>query len=121
MSHTFYDRQGKAKAYSDDRQTIYLFSGRPVAYIENNSIYAFSGKHLGILTKGWVRDNDGHCVFYTAKAVRAGAPPKPVMMAMPVKNDKKPAPAKGIQQPKPAEPPLRKSWSQFSGTQFFEL
>jgi hypothetical protein len=121
MSQIYYDRQGSPTAYSEDKKTIYLFSGRPVAYIQGGSIYSFHGKHLGILAKGWVRDNEGFCVFYTPKAVRAGAPPKPVTRAVPAKNDKKAAPAKGLRQRKSTEPVSRRSWSQSSGTQFFEL
>ncbi|MGD8815346.1 MAG: hypothetical protein PVI78_12810 [Anaerolineales bacterium] len=120
MDQTFYDRQGSAIAYSDDKKTIHLFSGRAVAFIERGSVYAFGGKHLGTLLRGWLRDNDGHCVFFTEKATRVG-PPKPVMRTRPEKNVKKPPRAKGLKQHKPPKPTQRRTWSQHSGPQFFEL
>ncbi len=121
MAQTFYDRQGSPTAYSDDDVNIYLYSGRAAAYIEGGSIYAFRGKHLGTLRRGWVRDNDGHCVFFTENAIRAGAPPRPTMRAEPTKNEKKPAPLKGLKQGKPATRARRSTWSQLSGADFFEL
>ena len=46
MSLTFYDSSGKPVAYTEDGTHIYLFSGEPVAYLDNESVYSFSGKHL---------------------------------------------------------------------------
>jgi hypothetical protein len=121
MEQTFFDRQGSPVAYSDDKRTIYLFSGRPAAYIEKGSVFAFSGKHLGTLNRGWVRDNDGQCVFFTEKATRAGGPPRPTMRARPAKNVKKPGPFTGIRQRKPEDAPRKLVWSQASGPHFFEF
>jgi hypothetical protein len=120
MEQTFFDRQGSPIAYSDDNKTIYLYSGMAVAYIEKGSVYAFGGKHLGTLQRGWLRDNDGHAVFFTEKATCVG-PSKPVMRAKPVKNEKKPARFKSLKQRKSQQPSKRRTWSQHSGTQFFEL
>ena len=121
MAQTFFDRQGSPIAYSDDDVNIYLYSGRAAAYIDGGSIHAFSGKHLGTLRRGWVRDSDGHCVFFTERAISASGPPMPTMRAQPTKNVKKPPPAKGLKQSKPATPARRRTWSQLSGQHFFEL
>ena len=121
MDQILFDRQGSPMAYSDDKQNIYFYSGRAAGYIEDGAIYAFSGKYLGSFDKGWVRDNDGHCVFFTQSAVVVGGPPKPVMRARPAKNDKKPSPARGLKKERPYAPAPRRTWSQLSGPHFFEI
>ena len=64
---TLFNGAGKAEAYItiDDELTIYLWSGKPVAYLENDSdggyhVYGFNGKHLGWFVKGIVRDHEGN-------------------------------------------------------------
>ena len=63
MDITFYDSHGKPTAYTEDNEHIYLFSGKPVAYIDGSSVYSYSGRHLGWFDEGWIRDNSGYCVF----------------------------------------------------------
>ena len=50
---SLYDSVGEAVAYidSDDELNIYLWRGKPVAYLEHISLYGFNGKHLG-----WFKD-----------------------------------------------------------------
>ena len=81
----FYNQYGKATCYlsNKDDETIYLFSGKAVAYLYNNSVYSFRGKHLGFYENGWIYDNNGYCVFYTERAT--GGPVKPVRGITPVK------------------------------------
>ena len=55
----FYDHDGQPIAYTQDRVHIYTFSGDPVAYLDGDSVYSFSGKHLGWFVDGWIRDNYG--------------------------------------------------------------
>lgn len=43
----FYNSNGEPIAYSEDLDTIYLFSGEPVAYFYSGAIYSFKGHHLG--------------------------------------------------------------------------
>lgn len=76
MEILFYNESGVSAAYTEDGTHIYLFSGEPVAYIDGNSIFSFSGKHLGWYIQGWIRDNNGDCVFFTKEAT--GGPVKPV-------------------------------------------
>ena len=40
---TFYDINGRAVAYRDDGESIYLFTGEPVAYIYGNLVYTYNG------------------------------------------------------------------------------
>ena len=54
---TFYDSHGKAIAYlHDDGIHIYLFNGRPVAYLYGDAVYGFNGHQFGWFEDGWIRD-----------------------------------------------------------------
>lgn len=72
---TIYDSDGSAGAYidTDDRNTIYLWSGEPVAYLLREGsipeIYGFNGRHLGWLEKGIVRDLEGLMEGFTKGAL----------------------------------------------------
>jgi|SRR5436190_1479109 len=54
MEETLFDIEGNAIAYvaADDGHTIYLWSGRPVAYLDEERIYGFNGIHLGWYENG---------------------------------------------------------------------
>ena len=119
MDTVFYDSGGRPVAYSEDNETIYLYSGEAVAYFDNTSVFAFSGQHLGRFKDGWMTDHYGYCVFFTDDA--HGDPPHP---------PKKPVPKKALKHIKPRqEPQERKTvpssksrrWSKLSGAQFFDL
>lgn len=119
METILYDKYGKPVAYLESEGGIYFFSGEPVAYLDGDSVYAFSGQHLGHFEDGWIRDNSGNYALFTAEA--KGGPAKP---------ERGPAPPKGLKHMKPVkEPkehktlPLLKSaaWSKRSGQQFFEI
>ena len=74
---TLYDRNGMPAAYIDsDREHIYLFDGRPAAYLYEDAVYGFEGAQYGWFEKGWVRDLDGYCVMFTDEA-RTQGPAKP--------------------------------------------
>ena len=68
---TLYDSEGNAAAWIDtgDRNTIYLWSGEPAAYVLKEGsvpdIYGFNGRHLGWLEKGIVRDHEGLMAGFT--------------------------------------------------------
>lgn len=49
---TLFDSRGRAAAYIAEDLTIYMWSGKPVAYLDRDSgggfhVYGFNGKHLG--------------------------------------------------------------------------
>ena len=96
MSLDFYDSQGRPYAYSDDGETIYSFSGVPIAYISNDSIYSFSGKHLGYFNNGIIRDKHGDSLLFTDGA--SGGPMKPMKRMKPMKGMKRMKPMKGIKE-----------------------
>lgn len=64
-----FNKEGKATAYIDMRdQTIYLYSGEPVAFLSETDVYGFNGKHLGWYEKGIVSDHKGNRIGNTKKA-----------------------------------------------------
>lgn len=117
MSLDFYDSNGKPIAYTDDGEHIYTFSGRPVAYINQDSIYSFSGKYLGRLENGMIRDNDGCVALFSQNAT--GGPLKPVKQLKPLKGLKALKSLKGLKELKPLKPLSSSTWSRLSGEQFF--
>jgi hypothetical protein len=115
---TFYDRSGKPVAYTEDDVHIFLYSGYPAGYIYNGSVYAYSGRHLGTLRTGWIRDHAGDGVLFTDEAMESG-PPMPAKLAKPPKQLKKPKPPKG---PREAPPPRAEDtteWAHHAAETFF--
>lgn len=114
-----YDRHGRAVAYFYERW-IYLYSGQPVGYLheESRSVYAFSGRHLGWFTHGWVRDHHGTAVYFTTAA--EGGPARPARQARPARGARGARPARGARQARPARPARQSRWSELAeGDRFF--
>jgi hypothetical protein len=68
---TFYDFEGTPVAYCDDGEAIYLYTGEPMAYLDTDSVYAYSGRHLDFFVDGWVRDHHD-CASSLPKIPRVG-------------------------------------------------
>ena len=51
---SLFDSAGTPVAYIDmnDGQTIYAFSGEPLAYVDSEHVYGFNGVHLGWFSDG---------------------------------------------------------------------
>lgn len=118
MEITFYDRKGEPVAYTSNGTDVYLFSGKPVAYLDGTSVYSFDGTHLGWFLSGWIRDHDGNCVLFTN--VSQGGPMKPLKQLKPLKSLKSLKPLKGLKQLKPVRSLNTNNWSRFSPTAFFD-
>lgn len=58
---TLFNGAGAAVAYVDyeDEATIYSFAGEPLAYLHDDHVYGFNGKHLGWFEQGVLRDHAG--------------------------------------------------------------
>ena len=58
---SLYNANGDAVAYIDfsDEKTIFLWTGKPVAYLDDENVYGFNGKHLGWFTEGALVDHSG--------------------------------------------------------------
>jgi len=115
---TFYNINGKPIAYLDDNnESIFLYSGTPVAWLTEETVYSYSGEVLGWFQDGWIRDLRGNCVFFTDHA--HGGPAKPAKQAKPARGAKQAKPAKGARHAKPAKSAKSVSWSHKSGESFF--
>ncbi|MDP2721159.1 MAG: hypothetical protein Q8O72_00260 [Bacteroidales bacterium] len=67
---TFYNQNGNAVAYiDDDNETIFLWDGTPVAYLDKENIYGFNGKHLGWFEDGIVWNHNGEKNGFTKKSL----------------------------------------------------
>ena len=117
METTFYEKSGIVIAYTDDGETIYLFTGEPVAYIYDDSVYSFTGRHIGWFTEGWITDDIGRYVLFTENSM--GGPARPARSARPAKGAKRAKPAKAARSAKPARPAKIPAWSGHSGIDFF--
>jgi hypothetical protein len=119
MDITFYDSEGEPVAYSDDGVHIFLFSGEPVAYLVNESVYSFSGNHLGFFSNGWIRDHDGDAVFFSENSI--GGLMKPLKKLKPLKSLKELIPLKGLRELRPLKPLDSFLWSSLSVEELFDL
>lgn len=101
------DRVGDPVAWIDrtDEMTIYLWSGKPVAYLSGKSVYGFNGEHLGWYASGSMYDGEGKIVAVTSSAI--GAKPN----AVPAKGAKGIKPIKAIKKLAPLEPLHKFTWS----------
>ncbi len=104
---SLYDAQGNPVAYISlgDELTIYLWSGKPVAYLHEDSIYGFNGKHLGWFKSGRIYDHDGAIAGATKEGTLGPVRPAPL------KGIKQIKPIKGIRELKPLRPLFGLSWS----------
>lgn len=105
---SLFNTNGKAVAYIDtvDKDlTIYLWSGKPVAFISGEDVYGFNGKHLGWYAKGIVRDHKGDQVGVTKKATNMYTEYEPY------KSSKQYKPYKGHKEYAPYKPYWSTSWS----------
>lgn len=67
MNRTLFDQRGVAVAYiaPDYHETIYLWSGLPVAYLhEAKHVYGVNGRHLAWLIDGVIFDHNGERVGF---------------------------------------------------------
>jgi len=116
---TLYNRKGQAVAYiADDGQSIYLYGGKPVAWLSGEAVYSYGGRYLGWLQNGWVWDRSGYASFFTNEA--HGGPVKPARQARPARGARGARPARGAREARPARPTRQISWSRVSDEQFFE-
>jgi hypothetical protein len=118
MSLDFYDSTGRPYAYSDDGETIHTFSGKPIAYFSEGSVYSFSGKHLGFFEDGQVWDHSGSVVLFTDGA--SGGPMKPLKALRPLKSLKELNSLKGLKELKPLKALKSLGWSSLPPEQLFE-
>ena len=112
-----FDSKGAAVAYfAIDRDlSLHLWEGKPCAYLVDEDVFGFNGKHLGWFRSGVVYDHDGNVVAALASAFRT-----PVA-ATPAKGAKEAKPARGAKEARPARPAFSNDWSRTPATAFFLL
>ncbi|GGZ77044.1 hypothetical protein GCM10007161_05240 [Ignatzschineria indica] len=118
MTFSFYDKNGRAYAYSDDGVHIYTYVGKPIGYIHDESIYSISGKHIGYFNKGSLLDANGNTLLFTEKS--SSGPLKPIRQLKPIKGIKQIMPIKGIRQIRPIKPITSLGWSSQTPESIFE-
>ena len=83
MALIFFNKTGKAILHTNNKKDIFSFDGIPVAYIQNNSIYAYFGAHLAWFSDGWILNHSGEVLFFTKNA--SDGPTKPSIQSIPNK------------------------------------
>jgi hypothetical protein len=109
---TLFSGNGNPVAYIDygnDEPVIYMWSGKPVAYLSRSSsngmsVYGFNGKHLGWFVGGVVRDHDGNGACGVKGVVSL---PK----LEPLKSLKELKPLKSLKELEPLRPIFSMQWS----------
>ncbi len=103
-----FDADGDAIAYIGKDSTIYLWEGKPVAYLDKDNIYGFNGKHLGWFVHQVVRDHKGCRVGATKNSANI------ITKIEPIKGIKQIVPIKEIQDLVPIEPLFNNKLSEYN-------
>lgn len=114
----FYDKEGRAVAYTPDREHIYAFPGIPLAYREGSSVYTFTGEHLGWWEQGWLWDHAGAAALFVGRAL--GGPARPPTRETPRPGRPWKLPRRMHQESAPPQPSPVAEWSPRSGLHFFD-
>lgn len=69
MEITLFDQYGKPTAYLDnmDENTIWLWDGRAVAYLDGAAVIGWNGNHLGWFINGVIYDVLGYQAGFTSE------------------------------------------------------
>jgi hypothetical protein len=107
---TLFDGRGKATAciVFDDGLTIYLWDGKPAAYLNRDSaggfhVYGFNGKHLGWFVGGVIWDHQGDVSCAVADILQS-------TQFEPFKSFKQLKPFKSFKEVAPSRPPFSRSF-----------
>lgn len=108
---TLFDSNGTPAAYiaDDGEGTIYLWSGEAVAYLKQEHVYGFNGKHLGWFESGVLRDAKGHAVGFvksTCPKITKIEPVKKIKKIKKIKSVAKIAPIRPINKSASSSVPL---------------
>jgi hypothetical protein len=117
MEIVFYSMNGRPIAYTEDRGTIYLYTGEPVAYLSEGAVYAFSGAHLGWFAEGRLMDRTGRDVLFTNLSI--GRPATPLRLAPLPKGVKRVRPVPRLKETEPIRPSRVRAWADTQPDRFF--
>ena len=107
---SLFSADGSAIAYVADDLTIYLWGGKPVAYLRGDpadrfDVYGFNGRHLGWYSGGVLYDHAGFLVGARKEAFST------FTKLEPIKGIKQIKPIKAIPQIAPVAPIFVNQWS----------
>ena len=107
---SLFDSRGRATAYISDDLTIFLWTGKPVAFLESDAaggfhIYGFNGKQLGWFVRGIARDHQGNGVCSVKEVLRSTE-------FEPFKGFKEFKPFKNFKEFAPFRPTFSREWSE---------
>lgn len=101
---SLFSNKGTPAAYVavDEGMTVYLWSGKPIAYLERDigttrfHVYGFNGKHLGWFDQGviWDKHGDGSCAVKERLQTTQVEPFKALKQSRPLKAIKEIAPVR---------------------------
>ncbi len=112
MTLTFFNKTGKAILFTNNKKDIFSFSGIPVGYIQNNSVYAYFGAHLAWFLDGWILNHGGEALFFPKNAV--GDLGRPAVQSIPNRPAPQTPPNKRSRASAPSRPVKRNVWSDAS-------
>jgi hypothetical protein len=107
-----FDREGREAAFCRDGHSVYLWDGTPAAYINDDAVYAYSGRFIGWARDGWISDEAGARLLFEFDAV--GGPDKPRRQTKTAAGPRRAKPAKGTPEPVSARPAPSLAWSERS-------
>jgi hypothetical protein len=114
----FYDSTGAPCCFSPDSSTLYLWNGQPAAYVQNNVVFAFGGRHLGWYSAGWLFDRQNRPALFTLDA--SGGPTRPtIKQSGPKAAMPKQAPMPGQQQMPAMRGAPSRTWSPVANASYF--
>ena len=108
---TLFDSEGNARAYIDydDEATIYLWNGKPVAFLKNDGsdmcVFGFNGNFLGWYESGIIRNKRGNAVGARKGAINI------ITSIEPIKSIQEISPIRPITSITPIKPIFSNSWS----------
>ena len=111
---TIYDKSGRPYSYIADDGSIYLWSGKPVAYIDREHVYGFSGAHLGWFENGIIYDGHGMQIGFTQQTSPS------ITQIEPIKSIKHIKHVKSIQHIPPVKPIFGLGYSTIDLSTFLE-
>jgi hypothetical protein len=106
-----YNKDGLTVGWLND-DVVYNMAATPCAFIKNGNLFDYEGIYIGILDRGFFRDNNGYAVAFMRDASGGPLPPIPEISPVP------PIPAVPPMPPIPQIPPIPSipsfNWSNIS-------
>jgi hypothetical protein len=105
----FFDQAGREAIFCHDGHSLYLWSGKAVAFIHDDKVYAYDGRFIGWADRGWISDEQGACLLFERDAI--GGPQKPSRQTKTTPGPRGPKPPRGERLPTPSGRANLKGWS----------